>query len=359
MDSYNPEEILEFIYKDLLRELDLEQDTLISISSRQKHKHSDSMILEVGGKGMHYQVFVKYGAHFSGGGGWDIRSEFEGYSLVHDMICDKNAFFSVRPLLVMEEPRIIATIFVKGRMLQDVYKKGLMRFRNRKQIEESIYFTGLTAQWLIRFVEKTAKTREKVKTEAVLNFCKDRFNEIAKWNPLFSNYGIAGDEFAPFLQKVFDIYIEDSVRVVRNHGDFAPHNVLIDSKNRLVVIDIGFTVDRNNPMPFEDAAIFLNYLEQMKNNPVYRPSGIEMIIKTFIEELLGENEGRVKEFSAAYIKRILSHVAWLYHPERNPGSRWAEYSFKKWGGDRLKWLSRIIGERGSERRPVYEFLYHR
>lgn len=358
MNEYKAEDILQCIREHLLRELGLDQGVPIGISSRQRHKHSDSMVLELGEGNPVYKVFVKYGAHFSGVGGWDIKSEYEGYALVHKMDCDQRTFFSVRPLLFMEEPKIIATIFVQGRMLQDIYKQSLMRFRNRKQLEKSLYFTRLIAQWLVRFLAETEETRKPVKGEAVLSFCKDRFQEISRWSPSFREYGISSDLFIPFLYKVLHISPADRVRVVRNHGDFAPHNVLIDSKDRLGVIDIGFTVDKNNPLLFEDAATYLIYLEQMRTNPIYRSSGLEIIIKTFLTELLGEDPRSLREFMAAYIKKNLAHIAWLYHPDRKPVSRWAEYSFRKWGRDRLKWLSRIIGERGTERRSIYDFLYH-
>jgi len=357
MESYSAEQILSLIRDDLLNELDMTRHASVSIVAKHKHKHSDSMILGVGEGEKVFQVFVKYGAHFSGEGGWDIQSEFEGYRRVYHMDLDPKLFFAVRPLLFRKDPGIIATLFIQGRMLQNFYKRSLMRFANACRMEKSIHFTCLTARWLNQFFNEIRDSRQSVALSTIKDLCKDRIHEIAGWDPGFSKYRISESGLNVLLDRVFQGYSDADIRVVRNHGDFAPHNVLIDAQSRLGVIDIGFAMDSNNPLPHEDAATFLIYLEQMKNNPLYRPSGIRRVTQAFLKELLGEDVDTRGTFIAAYFKKLLAHLAWLSHPGRKPVSRWAEYSFRKWGDNRMKWLAQTARSGKREDQPMYAFLY--
>jgi len=359
MGNRTAEQIASLIRNDLFKELNMASRTSVSVSTQRKNKHSDSMILNVG-EGEHpHRVFVKYGAHFSGGCAWDIQSEFEGYALVFQMNLDPGLFFAVRPLLFRKDPDVMATMFVQGRMLQGIYKKNLMRFSGAGEMEKSIYFTKLTAQWLKRFSDETRKGHGfSAPLSTVTGFCRDRMHEIVNWNPTFDRLNVSEQELTTFIEGVFQIYPEAEVQIVRNHGDFAPHNILIDNRGRLGVIDIGFSMNTGNPLPFEDAAAFLIYLEQMRNNPLYRPSGIQMIIGAFLNELADEDAHAGGEIIAAYVKKLLAHLAWLFHPNRKPVSRWTEYSFRRWGDDRMKWLAGTAhsGERKNNL-PIEMFLY--
>ncbi len=341
MKHYSAEWILESIRIDLLRELDFPPSTPVSILEKRGHRHSDSMIVNAGKDDKARRIFVKHGARFSGGHGWDVQSEFEGYSLVNRMALDTDAFYSVRPLLFRKDPHIIATLLVGGRPFHGLIGKSIGRFSGGDNFDRGLRLTRSAARWLKRFMAETEGTSPPATVSTVVDFCKERMREIAERTPGFERYGISKKASDAFIEKTFGVFDGEEVAVVRNHGDFAPHNMLVDERDRLCVIDIGFSEDGNNPLPYEDAVAFSIYMEQMRNNPIYRPQGPERILETFSNELVGDDEREAGKFAAAYLKKVLAHLAWLVHPERKPVFGWTEHSFRKWGDDRLKRFCRV------------------
>jgi len=355
MSEYTSEYILTIIRDELIQRLDMNGNADVRIITRGRHRHSRSAVLEVEDGNRSTKVFVKWGARFSGSGAWDIRSEYEGYVLVCGMELDEKNFFSVRPLLVREKPPILVTTYVDGRMLSLLYKRSLL-WPLGNVGRENEQFTRRTAQWLNLFLSAVKEGVRDVSKETILDFCRCRAQEIAEWDRG------AADEDGSLLagidrlaRSLFEMY-GDTVHVVRNHGDFAPHNILIDPHSRLGVIDLGFKIDEGHPLPFEDAAAFLIYLEQMENNPLYRHAGLDSLKRIFIEELVGGEKGRTRELASGYFKKLLAHVAWVYHPQRRPAGTWGEYSLRRWGRLRLRWLKAAI-DQGGLRGSVCEFLY--
>ncbi|MCC7430293.1 phosphotransferase [bacterium] len=348
---------MEEIITELLENLGYESGTEIKIIKQNTHKHSVSMILQV----KESKVFVKFGTHFSGKGSWDVESEFLGYKIASEMKLDENIFFSVKPILFRTEPeKIIATVFVSGTTLETLYKQslkkelrsvgtsflgtsflGTLSFLEVKTKETQCErLTKNLALWLLAFTEETKNSGEKINSQEVFDFCKERFNEIvcgAKETQFrrtqFRRNAVSNFEF--YLKSLFDG--KETINTVRIHNDFGPHNVFINSEGKLGVIDFGFSKDKNYPLPFEDAAFFMIYLEQMENNPIYIKKKVQALTKIFAETILEKTKHN--DFYLAYWKKTLAHVAWFYNPERKKGRFWQEFSYGKWAKEKMKKLS--------------------
>jgi hypothetical protein len=352
-----PAAVLFEIQEALCERLGIPLDTRFSIHDLRRHRHSRSMILQ--SDALRDRIFVKFGAHFSGGHEWDVKSEYEGYCAAEAMEVDKTRFFSIRPLLYREEPHILATVFAENtRPLKKVIDQGLRRLFPAISAAEVIRLTQRTAEWLSGFMDLKERYVDQATPADLIGFCADRWKEILAWGRLSDNRDVDKDRLIRYLDTLFKGYDrEDRVWLTRNHDDFGPHNVVIDKMGRIGVIDIGFGPPDGHAMAYEDAATFLIYLEQMRNNPLYRPRILEVIIHSFIDRLLPFQK-QIHTFMPAYVKKTLAHLAWHYHPNRKPGSRWERYSFGKWSRLRTNWLRHetAIG-RPVPHRGVYTWLY--
>lgn len=338
--SINPDKIVDLIKDEVLEELNLDPNTKTSIYEINSHKHSSSMVLDLEGQ---LRLFVKFGAHFSGGHGWDVKSEFQGYSIADKMNYDENIYFSIKPVIYREEPTIIATVFEDGNIFHPTLKDAVKKFGSRN-LDLTLEITSKTAKWLQLFVDEIRHSREKVKVFEIIKFCNERFSEINKWSPNFKNFNISEEKIDSFLNELFSFYEDGMATVVREHGDFGPHNVFVNPQGKVGVIDFGFQIDPNNPLPYEDASTYLIYLEQMQFNPIYSSEKVQQIKERFVFDLLENDSFREKEFLASYLKKSLAHVAWLHNPKRNPGPYFRDFTYKKWSSNRIKWFDKVLNQ---------------
>lgn len=338
--STNPDKIVDLIKDEVLEQLNLDLNTKTSISEIDSHKHSSSMVLDLEGQ---LRLFVKFGAHFSGGHGWDVKSEFQGYELADKMNYDENIYFSIKPVIYREEPKIIATVFEDGNIFHPTLKDAVKKFGSRN-FDLTFEITSKIAKWLQLFVDEIRGTREKVKVGKITNFCKERFDELKKWSPSFRKLNVSEKKINSFLTELLSFYEDGLATVVREHGDFGPHNIFVNPKGKIGVIDFGFGIDPNNPLPYEDASTYLIYLEQMQFNPIYSSEKVQKIKERFIFDLLGDDPFREKEFLASYLKKSLAHVAWLHNPKRNPGPYFRDFTYKKWSSNRIEWFSTVLNQ---------------
>jgi hypothetical protein len=349
-----PAAVLFEIRETLCERLGVPLDTRFSIQDLRRHRHSRSMILQ--SDALRDRIFVKFGAHFSGGHEWDVKSEYQGYLAIQGMELYPERFFSIRPILYREAPHILATVFAEDAApLKTVYERGLRLLMPSVSPADVNRFTRQTATWLKRFMAVQEKNSGRVSPADLTGFCQKRWEETLAWGDAMCDPRMGRRAMTEYLSALFGSDAGGEAQVTRNHGDFGPHNVLVDRDGRIGVIDVGFGLDGGYPLAYEDAATFLIYLEEMRNNPMYRPWVLEGIIRAFLDSLF-ESPYRFRLFMPAYVKKVLAHAAWCYHPQRRHGSRWREFSFRRWTTGRLSWLQQEIG---SLRRPEAEMIYER
>lgn len=338
----SPQEVMQQWGAHLIGGLRLSEPTKMEIESSQQNRHSTSFILAVHNGGDPKRLFVKYGAHFSGDHEWDIESEFAGYQFIESTNLERLGFFTVHPIYYQKDPPLIATEFIAGKTLEALYRKSLMRWSSATDFEGIHQLTGKTAELLKHYLQEVSKQGRPLSSQVWMDFCLERYDEIQKWSEGLQYHFFSVDIIERGLERLREALPEDAWVEVRAHGDFGPHNVMVTPDQRCGIIDIGFQWSPNHALPYEDAATFLIYLDEMFANPLYYKRRLALLRKEFLVKLLPRRQEELRLWLAALIKKNLAHLAWFFHPDRKAGAWYRERAYARWVRQKLEWLQKTL-----------------
>ena len=334
--------VLKIILDDLLTKTELTHHNSIEISNEKQHRHSSSFKLTVNCSEKTREFFIKYGAHFSGIESWEVENEFNGYKYVEQLgLCSEEYYF-VKPILFNTEPSILVTEFVEGELMSDYFKRKFTYFSSAFDSQEVIEFVRKSVQWVDIYCSSSKIDVAQLSPKNISDFILMRIEEINRFSgkPMFSEKSV--ERFCNYIHNLTLSCFNELVPRVRAHGDYSPQNILLDSNQRICVIDIGFSNTREVSIAYEDYSNFIVYIHQMLFNPMYSNRKVKTALNAFVGQLL-LMDGKYDRVFIAVIKKLLSHLAWTYHPDRSVAGYASEYRLRRWTRHMCRNIESIFG----------------
>ncbi len=314
-----------------------------AVLRRLRNRHSNGLL--IGPSGGEPRYFAKYGAHFSGHHAWDAPAELQGYRFASGLKLPSREFRAVKPLCANEKPGFIVCEYIAGNTLHQSFRNAFASTGEKPAVLE---LADRAARWTSAYA-RALPIVDGPHVGAVDFTLKKLYELIAA-------AGNPGFELLHACAAHVDRYLTLLGPGVGIHGDYGPHNIMIDKQGKLTVIDIGFQT-QNYSNRFDDACDFLLYLERMLLNPLYKASQVRRVIAVFLRGLQLQTDAEKGEFRAAYIKKTAAHGAWFFNRRRKKGRLPGEFIYGRWARNALGRIRETIRLAGKPEEGGLPYAY--
>lgn len=210
----------------------------------------------------------------------------------------------VKPVACFPEYSIIITEDAEGEELSARIKQRAKHFAPDQtafmELAKCCFYTG---EWLKLFQSVTQTTRRIALRECGL--MESVLNALKHWNELGINSRIQF-RIIHYFEKQISKLGSEMIEMSGQHGDFAPHNVIVNHK-RIIVFD--FPHYKNGPI-YSDVARFYSSLSTYSKNPLYNGKKINQLLHLFIEGYKKETDFSLEILSLFIICHTVASLSW-------------------------------------------------